>query len=160
MPQYNEILRRNGFLSTKAGSKSAFLTLKEKFKHLAVDIAQRSGMRPAAQTILRMFPKIKNMYTKPSIIDFNKTLAHCTDLSGMKAYSYGGIKIYNDKFTSWDFGELLEEVEVLYGDKYISSYMALIDTGDYVSLKPIVDRDEAQDLTKFGLRRLFMPSLP
>ncbi len=99
----NEVLKRNGFLVAKEGSKGKVLSLKEKFKRLVVDIAQKSGMRPAAQTILRIFPRIKNMYTKPSIINFDKTLAHCTDLSGMKAYSYGGIKVYKEKFKSDEY---------------------------------------------------------
>ena len=41
-------------------------------------------------TIVRTFPGIKKMYTAPLNIDFDRTLAPCTDLSGMKAYQYGG----------------------------------------------------------------------
>ena len=98
----NEILRLNGFLTPKGNNLIPLRSSKEKFKRIIVDIAQKSGMRPAAQTVLRIFPKIKNMYTKPSNIDFEKTLAHCTDLSGMKAYNYGGIKVYREKYTNED----------------------------------------------------------
>ncbi len=96
----NEFLRREGLLTIKSENNVSLLSAKQKFKRLVVDLAQKSGMRPAAQTILRLFPRIKEMYTKPSIIDFEKTLAHCTDLSGMKAYNYGGIKVYREKFNN------------------------------------------------------------
>ena len=85
----NEFLKLNGYLVAK--EKNNFVTVKSKLKRLAVDIAQRSGMRPLAQTILRIFPRIKDSYSKPESIDFVKTIAHCTDLSGLKAYTYGGI---------------------------------------------------------------------
>jgi predicted AlkP superfamily phosphohydrolase/phosphomutase len=107
----NEILRRSGFLSAKEGKNAGMLTMFERLKRLAVDLAQKSGMRPAAQTILRMFPRIKKMYTKPMNIDFSKTLAHCTDLSGMKAYSYGGVKVYREKFaTQQDFETAMQTI--------------------------------------------------
>lgn len=94
----NEVLRKIGYLHIKEGIFLPFISSKEKIKRIIVDIAQKSGLRPIAQTILRVFPKIKKMYTEPALIDFGKSVAHCTDLSGMKAYSYGGIKVYREKF--------------------------------------------------------------
>lgn len=61
-----------------------------------------------------------------------------------------------NNITSWDFSNLLEKVEALYGDKTITSYMALIDNDGSVTLKPVIDRDEALYLSKQGIRRLFM----
>lgn len=94
----NEVLRREGYLFSKEKAMAPIHSLSEKIKRLAVDIVQCFGLRPAAMTIVRLFPKIKEMYAKPSTIDFNKTVAHCTDLSGMKSYSYGGICLNKDRF--------------------------------------------------------------
>lgn len=96
----NEILRKEGYLFPKGGGLAPVHNTTEKLKRAVVNLAQRSGFRPAAQTVLRMFPKIKDMYTTPSSIDFDKTIARCTDLSGMKSYTYGGIIISKDKFKS------------------------------------------------------------
>lgn len=105
----NEILRKDNLLipSLKNGSYGRF---KHRIKRTLVDVAQRSGLRPAAQTILRMFPGIKESYIRPSNIDFNKTIAHCTDLSGLKAYSYGGIIIREENVGSLDKNVLLERI--------------------------------------------------
>ena len=94
----NEFLRQKGYL--KAVEKNSIKSSKAKLKRLAVDIAQRTGMRPLAQTILRMFPKIKDSYVRPDSINFNETVAHCTDLSGLKAYTYGGIIIREENIPS------------------------------------------------------------
>jgi len=88
----NEILRKEGLLKSHEKGRSVN-NLKQNIKRTAVNIAQKSGLRPAAQTVLRIFPSIKDSFVRPSNIDFNDTVAHCTDLSGLKSYSYGGIKI-------------------------------------------------------------------
>ena len=86
-------------------------------KRFLVDIIQKTEIRATALKILRKFPKIKEMYTIPSSIDFERTIAHCTDLSGMKAYSYGGIKIIRENFTeSVEYEKVLEEIIVLLSD--------------------------------------------
>ncbi len=89
----NEILKGAGFLKGRGGSLAPLLNYKERLKRHAATLAQRAGLRVAAMTLVRTFPKIKKMYTTPSTIDFQNSLAWCTDLSGMKAYTYGGIHI-------------------------------------------------------------------
>ena len=96
----NEILRKEGYLYPKDNQFPTINNFKERLKRGIVNIAQKSGLRPAAQTFLRMFPSVKNMYTNPSAIDFDKTSAHCTDMSGLKSYTYGGIMIDPTKFTN------------------------------------------------------------
>ncbi|PQP33252.1 hypothetical protein C6A36_00200 [Desulfobacteraceae bacterium SEEP-SAG10] len=96
----NEILRNEGYLLSKEEGLVPIHNVTEKLKRATVNIAQMSGLRPAAMTVLRKFPILKDMYTAPSSIDFDKTIAHCTDLSGMKSYNYGGITIYKGKFNS------------------------------------------------------------
>jgi predicted AlkP superfamily phosphohydrolase/phosphomutase len=146
----NEVLRKEGLLFAKDGIIAPVYNSKEKIKRWAVNIAQKSGLRPAAQTILRIFPSIKKMYTNPSTIDFDRTIAHCIDLSGMKSYSYGGITIAKEKLKSeseyikvknrivkilsrWEIPgtsekavEWIEEKEELYHGPYIDKYPDIV----------------------------------
>jgi len=93
----NEVLRRGGYLFPKGGIITPLYTLNESFKRYAVNLVQKTGLRETALKILRKNSAIKDFYTKPSSIDFEKSIAHCTDLSGMKSYTYGGIRIYKNK---------------------------------------------------------------
>jgi predicted AlkP superfamily phosphohydrolase/phosphomutase len=93
----NEILRKEGYLFPKEGGIAPLYNLNEKLKRAVVNIAQKTDLRKLALNILRKYPKVKEMYTIPSSIDFNRTIAYCSDLSGMKSYTYGGIIISKDK---------------------------------------------------------------
>ena len=93
----NEILRKEGYLFSKEGGIAPLCNLGEKLKRTAVNVIQKTDLRKFALNILRKYPKIKEMYTVPSSIDFNRTIAHCSDLSGMKSYTYGGIILSKDK---------------------------------------------------------------
>lgn len=106
----NEVLHQIGYLAVKSGNIATINNLQEKLKRSLVDIAQKFGLRPLAQTILRIFPQIKQIYVRPSSIDFNNTMAHCTDLSGLKSYNYGGIKILKENVNDISYSNLREEI--------------------------------------------------
>lgn len=107
----NEILRQEGYLSGRQGGRALKDNFTERIKRAVADTAQRSGLRPLAMTILRAFPFLKRIYSRPSNIDFDKTLAHCTDLSGMKSYSYGGIIIRRNRLNSEaDYRQVKSEI--------------------------------------------------
>ena len=93
----NEILRKKGYLFPKEGTLTPLYDINEKLKRIAVNVASKTELRTLLLNILRRFPKVKEMYTVPSSIDFNQTIARCSDLSGMKSYTYGGIIISKDK---------------------------------------------------------------
>lgn len=57
---------------------------------------------------------------------------------------------------SWDFGELPETVSIKQGKMQALAYPAIIDEGESVAIKAVPDQEEAQSLTHYGLRRLFM----
>ncbi len=106
----NEILRIEGYLFPKEGGLASTSNIAQMFKRASVDIAQRFGLRPVAQTVLRIFPRIKKSFTKPASIDFNKTIAHCTDLSGLKSYTYGGIIIRNENLNGRNKDETIDTI--------------------------------------------------
>lgn len=91
----NELLRREGFLFLKEDGLASYRRLKEKLTRMAIQIIQQLGMRRTGMQVLRNLPGLTGPLVKPSRIDFSRTLAHCTDLSGVKSYEYGGINITN-----------------------------------------------------------------
>lgn len=105
----NELLRQNGYLVAKDTRAVPLLKLKEKIKRSAVDLAQRMNLRKMGLQILRQFPKVREMYTIPSLIDFDRTIAHCSDLSGLKSYTYGGIIIRKEKISERDTYEKIRD---------------------------------------------------
>jgi len=92
----NEILRQEKYLFPREDKIAPLFNITEKLKRTVVNTAQKTDLRKFALTILRKYPKVKEMYTIPSSIDFDRTIAHCSDLSGMKSYTYGGIIISKD----------------------------------------------------------------
>ena len=65
----------------------------EKIKRSILHVIGKYELGKYASKILKIFPKIREIYTSPLSIDWNKTIAYTSDLSGIKAYSYGGIVI-------------------------------------------------------------------
>lgn len=60
------------------------------------------------------------------------------------------------KLTDWTFGELPELMEVPVGGQTVIGYPALTDDGESVSLKVFDSAEEAADVHRKGLTRLFM----
>lgn len=106
----NEILRQEGYLVANDGISAPIKNAGEKVKRAAVNIIQRTALRGTALRVLRKHPGIKEYYTVPSSIDFDRTVAHCTDLSGMKAYNYGGILIARKKLGEKRYDEVRREI--------------------------------------------------
>ena len=58
-------------------------------------------------------------------------------------------------YRTWEFGELLETLEIQKGNRTLFGYPALVDHGDYCDLEVFDDLLEARKQHQFGLRRLF-----
>lgn len=93
----NELLRQNGLLFEKEETFRGVRRLNEKMKRAAVDVIQKTDLRKFALNVLRKYPRVKEFYTIPTTIDFQKTVAHCSDMSGLKSYTYGGIIVQKKK---------------------------------------------------------------
>lgn len=108
----NEILRKEGYLFPMEGGISLLYDFTEKLKRTVVNTSQRTIiLRKFALNLLRKYPKMKEMYTIPSSINFNRTIAYCSDLSGMKSYTYGGIIISKDNLKSEeDYSEVRKNI--------------------------------------------------
>lgn len=59
------------------------------------------------------------------------------------------------RFTSWDFGDLEEVMEIRRGPQTLIGYPGLVDHGDAVSLEVFDSADKAREAHRAGLRRLY-----
>ena len=134
----NEILRQHGFIN--ASNMNAVNTSIEDFKSKSIEWVSKYNVGWIASKILKIFPQFMNFYLSNQSINFNLSVAYVTDLSGIKAYTYGGIKIkelenYEDirnKIIDVVKNELKEKLvfiskrEELYDGKYLSKYPDII----------------------------------
>jgi ATP-dependent helicase HrpA len=63
-------------------------------------------------------------------------------------------RFHRQGITTWDFGDLPEQVEVTCGGVVLQAYPALVDTGTSVALRLTTSREAAAQQTHAGLRRL------
>ena len=69
-------------------------------------------------------------------------------------------KLERKGLTTWDFGELPEQIEFSRGGQSLIGYPALLDEGDSVALVVLDTEHDAQVATHRGLRRLFQLAAP
>lgn len=106
----NEILRRAGFLKTRALQRRPGLRAVEAAKRLAVRTVSRYGLGRAASSVMRRVPGVVQAFTRPAAIDWERTRAYTTDMSGIKAYAYGGIVINRNDLDEAAYRRLRDDV--------------------------------------------------
>jgi len=108
----NEILRREGYLISKRGQnhQSSSSRFTEMAKRAADRIISVHGVEVIAARFLRLFPVFRRIYATPSGVEWDKTIACVSDLSGIKSYSYGGIEISCDARNRNNYEELRSEI--------------------------------------------------
>jgi predicted AlkP superfamily phosphohydrolase/phosphomutase len=99
----NEYLRQKGLLCVKSKKSNPLIFSIEKSKRFALEVVGKYHLQNHASKLLKVFPVGKKIYTVPMSIDWNKTCAYISDLSGIKSYSYGGIIIKKDNLGSLDY---------------------------------------------------------
>jgi predicted AlkP superfamily phosphohydrolase/phosphomutase len=107
----NEFLRRRGWLAVKGkpgGRGAPFLM--DRTKNAALEVMGKYGLGNAAAALLRWAPWIRNLYTRPSSIDWTNTVAYATNLSGVKAYSYNGIGIVRGNLGAKSYEEVRDSI--------------------------------------------------
>lgn len=102
----NELLRRGGYLTPKATEKSAAKPglkkrIKKKIRSFCVGFVKKIGLPKWAMKLAKKFPVWKSLFASSSDFDWANTKAYLSDLSALKNYSYGGIRL-NDNVTDKD----------------------------------------------------------
>lgn len=110
----NRILSQSGYLSTTfAAKRSLAKSVKMKVyerKALVFGLLEKYRMDNVALAILRFMPTVKNVFTSPEVINWDETVAHVSDLSGVKAYTYGGIVIRREKLTDRSYEDVRTDI--------------------------------------------------
>ncbi len=109
----NEVLRQAGFLSARNFKTNPHLNLFEKSKRLAIRSVSRFGLGKIAGRILRNFPGLVQTFTRPTSINWDKTIAYASDMSGIKSYSYGGVIVNKAALNGRDYETVRDEIIAL-----------------------------------------------
>lgn len=89
----NELLRRGGYLHPKTASGKPKKRIKKLMKKIALGLVRRVGLPKWAMKLAKKFPVWKSVFASGSDFDWDKTTAYLSDLSALKNYSYGGIRL-------------------------------------------------------------------
>jgi len=92
----NEILRREGYLTPKKKAENG-KTKKHSLKSFLFKTVRKVGLSKGLVNLLKRFPIWKKILASSDIIDWDHTTAYLSDLSSVKNYSYGGIKVSESK---------------------------------------------------------------
>ena len=132
----NELLRRGGYLAPKGGGDgskpSAKKKLKKFIKHAAVGTVKKIGLPKWAMKLAKKFPVWKSLFASGADFDWDKTRAYLSDLSALKNYSYGGIRL-NDNVSDKDaladeIIDYLKQVKIDGEDKFLFEWIVRTNT--------------------------------
>lgn len=103
----NRLLRDSGLLVSriKRPSPASPYYLLEESKKLAARVISKRGSGKLLTRFIHAFPAVKRVYTSPLSIDWKRTAAYVTDLSGIKSYAYGGVKVNKNALADRDYEE-------------------------------------------------------
>lgn len=109
----NEVLRQAGFLTARDLRVNPHLNLYERGKRTAIKTISRYGLGRPAGKVMRRFPRLVQSFTRPSSVNWEKTIAYASDMSGIKSYTYGGIIINRDALDGRDYESVRSEIIAL-----------------------------------------------
>jgi predicted AlkP superfamily phosphohydrolase/phosphomutase len=93
----NEILRREGFLQARKDRQETRPGLRPRIKKILYRYLKQYGADYRLMRLAQLFPFWKRILASPSPIDWERTRAYVSDLSTVKSYSYGGIRLNNHR---------------------------------------------------------------
>jgi predicted AlkP superfamily phosphohydrolase/phosphomutase len=89
------------------------VNLLKRVKNSATDIVSRYELGEVASKVLKLAPWTKKLYVSAANLDLGQTVAYITDMSGIKAYSYGGIRIARQNLNGRSYEAVRDEVIAL-----------------------------------------------
>lgn len=143
----NELLRRGGYLVAKKSENNSNPSLRKKIKKsikkASIGIVKNIGLPKWAMRLAKKFPVWKNLFASSADFDWNKTVAYLSDLSALKNYSYGGIRL-NDNVKDKDFLadeiiEYMKSIKIEGEDKELFEWIVRTNTfyhGPYLNKYP------------------------
>lgn len=112
----NGVLMEKGLLKMKKPRRTLKGAIYKRKDRIFAMISNRR-LGSLAAKLLTIMPSAKNIFTAPENIDWEQTVAHVSDLSGIKAYTYGGVVVRKDNLGQRSYegvrGEILGMLEGL-----------------------------------------------
>lgn len=106
----NRLLCDHGLLQLKPGSGQRRMAMLKQIKNSSMAFISRFELGPFAARVLKAAPWTKNLYLATSSLDLERSVAYITDMSGIKAYSYGGIRIRHQNLNGRPYETVREEI--------------------------------------------------
>ena len=143
----NELLRQGGYLTPKESKEGSKSSLKKRVKKLikktAIGTVKRIGLPKWAMKLAKKYPVWKSLFASSADFDWSRTRAYLSDLSALKNYSYGGIRLnetVEDKDALADeIVDYLKQVKIDGESKYLFEWIARTNTfyhGQYIDKYP------------------------
>lgn len=143
----NELLRRGGYLTPKGNGEISKPSMKKRIKKLikktSIGVVKGIGLPKWAMKLAKKFPVWKSLFASSADFDWERTQAYLSDLSALKNYSYGGIRL-NDNVADKDaladeIIEYLKKIKIDGEDKYLFEWIVKTNTfyhGQYLDKYP------------------------
>ena len=117
--------------------------VKKVIKKTALSVVKGVGLPKWAMKLAKKFPVWKSLFASSADFDWDKTQAYLSDLSALKNYSYGGIRI-NDNVADKDkladeIIEYLKTIKIEEEDKNLFEWIVRTNTfyhGQYLNKYP------------------------
>src|SRR5690606_4422548 len=109
----NRLLREHGLLTLKEGSAIRSADLLKVLKKRAMNTVTLYHLGNAAARVLRAAPWTKKLYIGSTNLDLDRTIACTTDMSGIKAYAYGGIRIARQNLNGRSYEAVVQQIKDL-----------------------------------------------
>lgn len=103
----NEILRKKGFISAKNTQMNRMSSF---FSNKAIEFITRYNLGWITSRIFSIFPDLKHVTAIHRSFSPSLSLAYVTDLSGIKSYTYGGIKINRNLVSPKKYDEIRNHI--------------------------------------------------
>jgi predicted AlkP superfamily phosphohydrolase/phosphomutase len=112
----NRLLRDGGLLAVQPPKFGRNLQTIKRMKSLVTHLAGRYQLGRLASGLVKFIPWTKQVYISSAGLDFDQTVACITDMSGIKAYSYGGVQIAQKNLNGRLYEALRDEIIELLHD--------------------------------------------
>lgn len=106
----NRILREHGLLALKHSAANTWTNLLKRVKNGLTGLVGEYELGSVASRVLKSAPWTKKLYLSVADLDLKRTIAYTTDMSGIKAYSYGGIRIVRENLKGRPYESVIERI--------------------------------------------------
>ncbi len=106
----NRLLRDYGLLAVNHSAGDRKMQSFKRLKGLTTHLVARYELGGLASQILNLAPLTKKVYISAADLDLDRTIAYITDMSGIKAYAYGGVQIARHNLNGRPYESVREQV--------------------------------------------------